>query len=74
MNNEHLTLRIIQIVKETTQAKDVDEFSNVDNLPNWDSLAYMTVVAAVENEFKIHVNQENITEFDSVEKIVRMLS
>lgn len=74
MNNEQLTLRVIQIVKETTQAKDVDEFSNVDNLPNWDSLAYMTVVAAVEDEFKIQVNQENITEFDSVEKIVRMLS
>ena len=73
MNNEQLTLRVIQIVKETTQAKDVDEFSNVDNLPNWDSLAYMTVVAAVEDEFKIQVNQENITEFDSVEKIVRML-
>ena len=74
MNNEQLTLRVIQIVKETTQAKDVDEFSNVDNLPNWDSLAYMTVVAAVEDEFKIRVSQENITEFDSVEKIVRMLA
>ena len=74
MKNEQLTLRVIEIVKETTQAKDVNEFSNVDNLPNWDSLAYMTVVAAVEDEFKIQVNQENITEFDSVEKIVRMLS
>ena len=74
MNNEQLTLRVIQIVEETTQAKDVDAFSNVDNLPNWDSLAYMTVVAAVEDEFKIQVNQDNITEFDSVEKIVNMIS
>ena len=74
MNNEQLTLRVIQIVKETTQARDVDEFSSVDNLPNWDSLAYMTVVAAVEDEFKIQVNQDNVTEFDSIEKIVRLLS
>ena len=73
MTDEQLTLRIIQIVKEITQTKDVDEFSNVDNLPNWDSLAYMSVVAAVEDEFKIEVNQENITEFDSVEKIVKMI-
>ena len=74
MKNEELTRRVIAIVKETTQAKHVNEFSTVDNLPNWDSLAYMTVVAAVEDEFKIQVNQENITEFDSVEKIVKILS
>ncbi len=74
MKNEELTQRVIAIVKETTQSKHVNEFSNVDNLPNWDSLAYMTVVAAVEDEFKIQVNQENITEFDSVEKIVKILS
>ncbi|MGC6497195.1 MAG: acyl carrier protein [Candidatus Puniceispirillaceae bacterium] len=74
MNKEQLTLRVIQIVKEITQAKDVDAFSTVHNLPNWDSLAYMTVVAAVEDEFKIQVNQDNVTEFDSIEKIVKMLS
>ena len=74
MSEENITLRVIQIVEEITQAKNVNDLSSVDNLPNWDSLAYMSVVAAVEDEFKIQVNQDNITEFNSVAKIVRMVS
>ena len=74
MSNEHLTSRVIQIVKEITQADNVNELTDVSNLPNWDSLAYMSVVAAIEDEFKIQVNQDNVTEFDSVKKIVQMLT
>ena len=74
MSNEHLTSRVIQIVKEITQADNVNELTDVSNLPNWDSLAYMSVVAAIEDEFNIQVNQDNVTEFDSVKKIVQMLT
>jgi acyl carrier protein len=47
-----------------------DDAKQVDH-PEWDSLTYLRIVAAVENEFGVQITPENINKFDSVQNIVK---
>ena len=42
-----------------------------EDYPEWDSLAYMSVVARVEEEFGVEVTAENIEAFGSVGGILK---
>ena len=61
---------VISIVSKILNVKNIDLQSSQVNTPEWDSLAYLSVLSAVEEEFVIEISQENINSFSSVQKIL----
>ena len=61
---------VISIVSKILNVKNIDLQSSQENTPEWDSLAYLSVLSAVEEEFVIEISQENINSFSSVQKIL----
>ena len=56
------------------------EILNVENLPldasqgnmaEWDSIAYLTIIARLEEKFKLKINQYNINNFGNFKNIIR---
>ncbi len=71
--NENLVSNIIDIVKEATRNNQIDENTSRENLPAWDSLAYMSIIAEVEVNYDIEITEENISSFDSIKSIVEII-
>jgi len=55
--------------------ENLDFSKNVDSskIPSWDSIKYVTLVLAIEDEFDIKLTQDEILEFSSFEKILQIL-
>ncbi len=50
-------------------SKDIDSAK----IQNWDSLKYVTIVLAIEDEFGIKLTQDEILEFSSFDRILQIL-
>ena len=61
--------KVIGIVNEVLN-EDVDVNSSVDNIGSWDSMAYMAIVACIEDEFEIEIGENNINNFTSIKNII----
>ena len=72
MNHDpnELTQEIIEIVKSVTRSDGVDRDSSTENLSQWDSLAYMSIISEIEIKYEVDVTEENINSFDSIKSIV----
>lgn len=68
-DQKELTQKIIEIVKNMTRCDDVNKNSSMENLPEWDSLAYMSILTEVEIIFDIEITEDNINGFNSIESI-----
>jgi acyl carrier protein len=58
---------------------DVDEQILQNNFkyqshPNWDSLGHMTLVAAIESEFGINMDMDDVIDLESYEKGIEILA
>jgi acyl carrier protein len=42
--------------------------------PNWDSLGHMTLVAAIESEFAISMDMDDVIDLESYEKGIEILA
>jgi acyl carrier protein len=54
-------------------ASDIPDTANTSNVENWDSLNHMNLVVALEQEFNITFDDEEIvqiTSLDTIEKVV----
>ena len=40
-------------------------------MAEWDSIAYLTIIARLEEKFKLTINQDNINNFGSFKNIIR---
>ena len=65
---------VISKVSTILNVKNIDLQSSQANTPEWDSLAYLSVLSAVEEEFAIEISQENINNFSSVQKILNEIN
>ena len=72
-NREELTQEIIEIVKKVTRYGAVDRDTSTQNLSQWDSLAYMSIISEVEINYEVEVSEKNINDFGSIESIVGIL-
>ncbi|GEM_PF-2264146 len=48
----------------------IEDGAKQEDYPEWDSLTYLRIVAALEHAFKIKITSENINKFNSIENIV----
>ena len=66
----NLEQRICFLIETTLGIKGVNIDSSQENFQAWDSLGYLSVLSAIEDEFQIDINQDNINNFGTVENII----
>ena len=74
LNYSETEKKVIAIVSNTINIKNIDIQSSQENTSEWDSLAYLSVVCAIEEEFAIEISQENINNFTSVKNILNEIN
>jgi len=65
--------RILKVIKETFELNKVDETVSQKNCEKWDSMNHLNLVIALEEEFDISFEPEEIAEmknFDDIQKII----
>ena len=50
------------------QEKDFSEQMQYNDIPEWDSIGHMTLMSAIEDEFKITLETDDIIDFSSFTK------
>jgi acyl carrier protein len=76
-NREGINYRLKKIISQILKIglNEVDEGLHIDNNPNWDSLKHLKLIIALENEFDITIDSEDISrmlDFKSINKIVSL--
>ena len=66
--------KVISIVSNSLNVKNIDLQSSQDNTLAWDSLGYLSIMCAMEEEFAIEISQENINSFGSIHEILNMIN
>ncbi len=61
-----LDTRLEKILKEVFQIEEVDLNFSMDEIPEWDSFKHYELIVAVENEFKIKLEDVDTIEITSV--------
>jgi acyl carrier protein len=71
-----MEIKLREIVAEAIDVnlEELTDQSSPDNMPEWDSFAHMTMVAALEGEFKISLTLEEIMEMQNIQKIKEIIS
>ena len=70
---EKIIQELVEIVKRLTRSAKVNSYSSTENLPQWDSLSYMTIISEVEAIYGVSVTQDNIEKFDSIQSIAELI-
>ena len=56
------------------QEKDFSDQMQYNDIPEWDSIGHMTLMSALEEEFKITLETDDIIDFSSYKKGIELLS
>ncbi|GGC07650.1 acyl carrier protein [Marinobacterium zhoushanense] len=54
--------------------EEVHEDLKYNSIPQWDSVAHMTLIAALEDRFDVMLDTDDIIDMNSVSKAVEILS
>ncbi len=75
MENTHFLNRVRSVFSDVFQIplEDVKPESSPDTIPNWDSLEHLNLVLALEQEFNVQFNPEEIEQLLSVELVAALL-
>lgn len=71
MKNDEINEKVKSLISKILNLEKLSDDASQQNTDQWDSLAYLSIVAKIESEFNIKVNAKNIENFGSVKKIVR---
>ena len=69
-----LDARLEKILKEVFQIEEVDLNFSMDEIPEWDSFKHYELIIAVENEFKIKLEDVDTIEITSIPIIKSKIS
>ena len=56
------------------EEKNFSEEMKYNDIPEWDSIGHMTLMSALEDEFKITLETDDIIDFSSYKKGIELLS
>ncbi len=56
------------------QKEKIMEETSMDDIPEWDSLAHVSLVSAIEEEFDINMSMDEITSMLSVKNAIEIVS
>lgn len=66
--------KVINILRVVLDNNDITESVTQENCENWDSLRHLNLIIALENEFNVSIEPEEIAKMKSFKKIVEILS
>ena len=66
--------RLEKILKEVFQIEEIDLNFSMDEIPEWDSFTHYELIIAVENEFKIKLEDVDTIEITSIPIIKSKIS
>ena len=69
-----LDTRLEKILKEVFQIEEIDLNFSMDEIPEWDSFKHYELIVAVENEFKIKLEDIDTIEITSIPIIKSKIS
>ncbi len=70
MNYSETEQKVITLVSTALNVNSINLQSSQENTSEWDSLAYLSVISAMEDEFEIEITEKNINNFGSVKNIL----
>ena len=62
--------KIKEIICEVLNIDEIDDYANQEDHIEWDSLAYLSIISELEDQFNISISSKNINNFDSVQNIL----
>ena len=71
MQNQNISKKIETLILEVLNIESLPFNASTENVEQWDSLAYLSIVSKIEKEFQLRIHQENINKFSSVKNIVK---
>ena len=74
MNYSETEQKVITLVSTALNVNSIDLQSSQENTSEWDSLAYLSVISAMEEEFEIEITEKNINNFGSVQNILNEIN
>ncbi len=70
MNYSETEQKVITLVSTALNVNSINLQSSQENTSEWDSLAYLSVISTIEEEFEIEITEKNINNFGSVKNIL----
>ena len=70
MNYSETEQKVITLVSTALNVNSINLQSSQENTSEWDSLAYLSVISIMEEEFEIEITEKNINNFGSVKNIL----
>ena len=74
MNYSETEQKVITLVSTALNVNSINLQSSQENTSEWDSLAYLSVISAMEEEFEIEISEKNINNFGSVKNILNEIN
>lgn len=69
-----ISQKVKKIVKETLNlSMDIPESLSIGEIPEWDSMGNIAIIAAIEEAFKIEIPMEDLFELNSVQSLTNWL-
>lgn len=72
---QHFSEKLFNIVKDAlgVELSDIKPDLQYQSIPEWDSVAHMTLISSLEHEFDVTFTDEDISQINSIEKIQKFL-
>ena len=66
--------KVIEIITRILEVdlEDVEMDTAIGDLPEWDSLHHLQIIAELQNEFEIKYSQEDLAELEDVSDLVAL--
>ena len=74
MNYSETEQKVIALVSTALNVNSINLQSSQENTSEWDSLAYLSVISIIEEEFEIEISEKNINNFGSVKNILNEIN
>ena len=62
--------KIKEIICEVLNIDEIDDNAKQEDYIEWDSMAYLSIISELEDQFNIDISSKNINNFDSVQNIL----
>ena len=62
--------KILNVIKKHIKFKKINKKQGLDKINKWDSLTHLNILFAIEKEFKIKFDINEINSFQNIEEII----
>ena len=71
MQKHEINKKVKVLLLKILNVENLPLDASQENMAEWDSIAYLTIIARLEEKFKLKINQDNINNFSNFKNIIR---